>query len=144
MFFSRISLYFFKLKFIAIYGLDLFKVSFIYGQFSIIQPGNFKFGKGLAINDYAYINAMGGITVGDNFIISAGAKIITAKLRAEQGAFSYKKEHIYAGNNIQVGAGAVILPGVTICDNVIIGANAVVSRSIVEPGVYVGMPASKI
>lgn len=44
------------------------------------------------------------------------------------------------GNNVSIGSNATILP-VEICDNVVIGAGAVVTKSIKEPGVYVGNPA---
>jgi acetyltransferase-like isoleucine patch superfamily enzyme len=47
------------------------------------------------------------------------------------------------GNNVSIGTNATILP-VTICDNVVVGAGAVVTRNIVEPGVYAGNPARKI
>ena len=44
------------------------------------------------------------------------------------------------GNHVSVGTNATILP-VTICDQVVIGAGAVVTKDIVEPGIYVGNPA---
>jgi acetyltransferase-like isoleucine patch superfamily enzyme len=44
------------------------------------------------------------------------------------------------GNRVSVGTNATILP-VTICDNVVIGAGAVVTRDIKTPGVYAGNPA---
>ena len=47
------------------------------------------------------------------------------------------------GNNVSIGSNATILP-VSICDGVVIGAGSVVSRDIVERGVYVGNPARKI
>jgi acetyltransferase-like isoleucine patch superfamily enzyme len=43
------------------------------------------------------------------------------------------------GNGVSIGSNATILP-VTICDNVVIGAGAVVTRSIDVPGVYAGNP----
>ncbi|MNG10838.1 Galactoside O-acetyltransferase [compost metagenome] len=58
--------------------------------------------------------------------------------------YGHVGEPISIGNNVQIGAGAIILPGVSICNNVIIGAGCIVSRSISEPGVYVGVPARKI
>jgi acetyltransferase-like isoleucine patch superfamily enzyme len=44
------------------------------------------------------------------------------------------------GNNVSIGSNASILP-VAICDNVVIGAGAVVTKNISIPGVYVGNPA---
>jgi serine acetyltransferase len=52
------------------------------------------------------------------------------------------------GDNVTIGTGAVIVTplrgGLTICDHVAIGANSVVSRSITEPGTYVGAPATRV
>lgn len=47
------------------------------------------------------------------------------------------------GNHVSIGSNASILP-VQICDNVVIGAGAVVTKNITEPGIYAGNPAKKI
>lgn len=47
------------------------------------------------------------------------------------------------GNKVYIGSNATILP-VTICDDVVIGAGAVVTRNITEPGTYAGNPARKL
>ncbi|MBK7855417.1 MAG: hypothetical protein IPJ79_11415 [Bacteroidetes bacterium] len=47
------------------------------------------------------------------------------------------------GNHVSIGTNATILP-VTICDNVVIGAGSVVTKSITQPGIYAGNPAKKI
>jgi acetyltransferase-like isoleucine patch superfamily enzyme len=47
------------------------------------------------------------------------------------------------GNNVSIGSNATILP-VKICDNVVIGAGAVVTKDINSPGTYVGNPVKKI
>jgi acetyltransferase-like isoleucine patch superfamily enzyme len=47
------------------------------------------------------------------------------------------------GNRVSIGSNATILP-VSICDDVVIGAGAVVTRSIKEPGVYAGNPARRL
>jgi acetyltransferase-like isoleucine patch superfamily enzyme len=44
------------------------------------------------------------------------------------------------GDGVSVGTNATILP-VTICDRTVIGAGAVVTRNITEPGIYAGNPA---
>ena len=46
------------------------------------------------------------------------------------------------GNHVSIGSNTTILP-VNICDNVVIGAGSVVTKDIVEPGVYYGNPAKK-
>lgn len=132
-----------RMRFLFLFGKKKSKHSHIYGPFSIIKPNEFIFGRNLSINDYVYINASGGITLGENVSLSAGSKLISTKLNS-----LVMSEHINAkiivGDNVQVGAGAIILPGVTITNNVIIGAGCIVSKSITEPGIYVGIPAKKI
>ena len=47
------------------------------------------------------------------------------------------------GDRVSIGSNATILP-VSICDDVVIGAGAVVTKSITKPGVYAGNPARKL
>lgn len=48
------------------------------------------------------------------------------------------------GARVLVGAGAHLLPGVRVCDDVTIGAGAVVRADIDTPGVYAGVPARRV
>jgi len=47
------------------------------------------------------------------------------------------------GNRVSIGSNATILP-VSICDRAVIGAGAVLTSDITEPGIYAGNPARKI
>ena len=47
------------------------------------------------------------------------------------------------GDNVLIGSNATILP-VDICSNVTIGAGAVVTKDITQPGTYVGNPARRV
>lgn len=144
---ERIILKFHKLRFQFLYPKTHKKGS-VHGPFSIIHPQKLHFGESFSLNDYSYLNATNGIRVGNNVAISAGAKIISLKLNFTKDNNNTKLVHvgseIIIGNNVQIGANATILPNVSICDNVIIGAGAVVSKSILEPGIYVGIPVKKI
>ena len=51
---------------------------------------------------------------------------------------------IKIGNNVFIGARVTILPDIYICDNVIIAAGALVSKSITQSGIYAGVPAKYI
>lgn len=49
------------------------------------------------------------------------------------------------GNNVDIGFGAVIIGDITIADSITIGANAVVNRSFLEPGITIaGVPAKRV
>jgi len=49
------------------------------------------------------------------------------------------------GNGVEIGFGSAIIGGITIADNCIIGANAVVTKDFTEPGsVIAGVPAKKL
>ena len=47
------------------------------------------------------------------------------------------------GSHCRIGTNAVILPHTEVCDSVVIGSGAVVTKNITEPGTYVGVPARK-
>ena len=51
---------------------------------------------------------------------------------------------ITIGNNVWIGAGAIILPGVTIGNNVVIGAGSVVTKNIPAYSLAVGNPCRVI
>lgn len=51
---------------------------------------------------------------------------------------------IIIGNNVHIGWNAIIMPGVTIGDNCIIGAGAIVTKSIPPNSIAVGVPAKCI
>ncbi len=52
--------------------------------------------------------------------------------------------NVSIGNRVYIGTGAIIKEKTYICDDVVIGAGAVVLNDITEPGTYVGIPAKKI
>jgi sugar O-acyltransferase (sialic acid O-acetyltransferase NeuD family) len=79
------------------------------------------------VNTYAIVEHEA--TIGEDSHIAVGAKILG---RAKVGKRCF------------IGAGAVIKDNVSVCDDVTIGANSFVSKSIYEPGVYVGAPARKL
>lgn len=52
--------------------------------------------------------------------------------------------NVHINEKVFIGTGAVIVEKISICDNTIIGAGSVVTKNLVLPGTYVGMPARKI
>lgn len=109
------------------------------GPFVEIQRGA-VIGKRCRIQSHAFICDM--VTVGDDCFISHGAMFINDPF-ALGGPAMRKREawrSTQIGNRVSVGTNATILP-VSICDGVVIGAGAVVTRDIAKAGIYAGNPA---
>ncbi|MCZ8036416.1 acyltransferase [Novosphingobium sp.] len=85
------------------------------------------------------------VTLHDNVFVSVGAKFICH----DGGVLPFRKNHptldlaapIVVKSNTFIGAGALILKGVTIGENCIVGANAVVSKDVAPGTIVAGNPA---
>lgn len=95
-------------------------------------------------NPGVYIQAMNGIIMGNNVGISPGAKIISANHNNENHSTHDETTPILIGNNVFIYANAVVLPGVKIGDNVVIGAGSVVTQDIPSNSIAVGNPCKVI
>ena len=89
------------------------------------------------------------LEIGRDVGLAAGVRILTHDaswlvMKVRDGVIRGHIAPVKIGNNVFVGMGATIQCGVTICDDVIISANSIVSASIREPGVYAGAPARKV
>lgn len=71
-------------------------------------------------------------------------KILTYDASTNKGRFATKIGQVKIGNNVFIGAGAIILCGVSIGDNVIVGAGTVVTHNIPSNLVVGGNPARVI
>ncbi len=85
------------------------------------------------------------ITVGDRVTISSGVRFITHDgsgwhYRDHKGR-RYRYAPIQVGSDVFIGAGAMVLPGVTIGDRCVIGAGSVVTKSVPDGSVVAGNPA---
>ena len=81
------------------------------------------------------------ITIGDNVTLAPRVHILAHDASAKVFLGYTRVENTRIGNNVFIGAGAIVLPGVTIGNNVVIGAGSVVSQDIPEDSVAVGNPA---
>lgn len=74
---------------------------------------------------------------GPNVIVATAGHPILPELRKE--GYQYNAS-VHIGKNCWIGAGAVILPGITIGDNVVVGAGSIVTKDLPDNVVAVGNP----
>jgi acetyltransferase-like isoleucine patch superfamily enzyme len=126
---------------VNIYGCEIGENCFI-GPFVEIQK-DVVIGCNSKIQSHTFICEL--VTIGNNCFIGHGVMFINdlfSKGGPAQGDKTLWKSTVI-GNNVSVGSNATLLP-VSICDNVVIGAGAVVTKDIGIPGVYAGNPAKFI
>jgi maltose O-acetyltransferase len=105
---------------------------------------NIRIGVGAFLNFNCVILDVVAVTIGDKTQIGPGVQILTAdhpRGPAEREAGLEFGRPIHIGRNVWIGGGAIILPGVSIGDDAIIGAGSVVTRDVPPGATAFGNPA---
>jgi acetyltransferase-like isoleucine patch superfamily enzyme len=112
------------------------------GPFCEIQKG-VRIGDRTRIQSHSFICEL--VTIGNDCFIGHGVMFINDLFSDGKpaGGDASKWKSTRIGNHVSIGSNATILP-VEICDHVVIGAGAVVTKNIAEPGIYAGNPAKKM
>ena len=117
--------------------------SIIYNQLTVVRPKNVTIGKNVTVMNGVLMMSAGGITIEDNVMIAANVQLISNN-HDPYDRYVITCKPILIKEGAWIGAGATILPGVTIGKYAIIGANSIVSKNIPDYGVAVGSPAKVI
>jgi maltose O-acetyltransferase len=124
------------------------------GQNSIIEPPFYcSYGQNTYIGDHVYLNFLctildnNEVHIGHHVMIGPGVQIYTAAhlLQAETRIQGWEvSKPIVIEDNVWIGGGAILLPGVSIGRNAVVGAGAVIPRSVSANTVVAGNPARVI
>lgn len=119
--------------------------SSISNNVKIICPERICIGNNVGIANNVILDGRGGLEIGDDTMIGFETVILTSMHNHDSLQVPIRKqgmsyEPIKIDKNVWIGTRVVILPGVTIGDNSIIGANAVVNKSIRSGVVAGGVP----
>ena len=123
---------------VNLYGCTIGTGCFI-GPFVEIQSG-VTIGQHTKIQSHSFICSK--VVIGDHGFVGHGVMFINDLFEngAPAGGDASKWRSTTIGNHVSIGSNSTILP-VSICDQVVIGAGAVVTKDIVKPGIYAGNPA---
>ncbi|HNS51181.1 MAG TPA: sugar O-acetyltransferase [Anaerolineae bacterium] len=124
------------------------------GRESTIEPPFFcAYGRNIHIGDHVFLNVLctildcAEVRIGDHVMIGPSVQIYTAAhlLQAQPRRQGWEvAKAIVIEDNAWLGGGAILLPGVTIGRNAVVGAGAVVSHSVPPDTVVAGNPARPI
>jgi acetyltransferase-like isoleucine patch superfamily enzyme len=123
---------------VNLYGCRIGDNCFI-GPYTEIQKG-VTVGEDSKIQSHSFICEL--VSIGHHCFIGHGVMFINDLFQdgGPAGGDKNKWRETKIGNHVSIGSNATLLP-VNICDHVVIGAGAVVTKNITEPGTYAGNPA---
>lgn len=119
-------------KNVKFYGKVIFK-----GRYE-----NIKIGDNCTFNEGVYIAAREKITIDNNVRISAFSKIITGNL--DLTTMKHIFSEVKIKDNVWIGTGSTILPGILIEEGSVVAAGSVVTKDISEKSIVAGIPAKVI
>lgn len=121
------------------------------GEGAVIRPPfhcdygfNIRLGAGVFLNFNCVILDVVEVSIGDGTQIGPGVQILTADHPRDPGERASGLEFgrpVRIGRNVWIGAGAILLPGITIGDDALIGAASVVTRDVAAGATAFGNPA---
>ena len=118
---------------------------------SFANPERIEIGKNVAIGSRCHIWAgpsSGKIIIGDDCLLGPEVMITAAGYRFNDGSPVTRQlmdeQDVVLGADVWLGARAIVLPGVRIGDGAIVGAGAVVTKTVAPGAIVVGQPAKPV
>lgn len=111
--------------------------------------GRILIGNNVLIHDYSFIYAHGDLHIGDNTMISPNVFITDFNHKFPHDKYKhllkspkgYEFRKVTIGSSVWIGTHSIILPGINIGNNAVVGAGSVVTKSIPDNVVVIGNPA---
>ncbi len=126
-------------------GSDIDKSTVVFAPFYTNFGRHIRIGKNVFINHACTFLDMGGITIEDDVQIGPKVNLITENHPIDPANRKTLDLHsIHVGRNVWIGAAATILPGVTIGENAVVAAGAVVRKNVEANTIVAGVPAKFI
>ena len=122
-------------------GLD--PTSYLMPPFQIDFGCQMKVGRGVFVNHSLTCMAAGGITIDDGVMIGPDVRLVTDN-HDFQNRMVLRCKPIHICRNAWIGVGAVVLPGVTVGENAVVAAGAVVTKDVAPNTIVGGNPAKFI
>jgi acetyltransferase-like isoleucine patch superfamily enzyme len=108
----------------------------------IYNPEGLTIGNQVDIGEFTHIRANGGVTIGDRVLIASHVVITSRAHPVALPRFGVTQDApVRIEDDVWLGAGVIILPGVTVGKGAVVAAGAVVTRAVPPMTVVAGVPA---
>lgn len=139
------------LRFVCVSGISKYCGDNVYIATGVVLKGgrNAVFGSNLSLHDNCYIDAIGGLVVGDNVSIAHQTSILTFNHTWDKPGLPIKYnpvelKSVVIEDDVWIGCGVRIMPGVTLGRRSVIAAGSVVTRDVPRGTLVAGVPARVI
>ena len=126
-----------------LFGGKLDKTSYLMPPLQIDFARQMKIGKGVFVNHSLTCMAAGGITIDDGVMIGPNVRIVTDNHDFDN-RMVLRCKPVHIKSRAWIGVGAIILPGVTIGENAVVAAGAIVTKDVAPNTIVGGNPAKFI
>lgn len=134
---DRLLYYVLQLKAFLVFG----KRVYAHGNFKVGNRKNVTIGKDCSINKDVYILGHCKVQIGNRVTLSVRSMLIDSGLNLHAKKRTHISGFITIEDGVWIGAGAIILPGVVIGRDSVVGAGSVVTKSVPPLCVVAGNPA---
>lgn len=112
---------------------------------TIYAPDHLELGDQVDIGEFTHIRADGGVRIGNRVLIASHVVITSRAHPTVLPRYGIVEDApVVIEDDVWIGAGAIVLPGVTVGRGAIIGAGAVVTKSVEPRTIVAGVPAKQI
>jgi glycosyltransferase involved in cell wall biosynthesis len=125
-------------------GFSIHRDAFVSPGITFYRPGNFEVGRGSVVNRGVLIDNRAPIVIGIGCSISHSTQLITGGHEIDSPYLEYFCRPLQIGNRVVIFARAIVLPGATLRDGVVVLPGSVIAGDTVQNGIYGGVPAKFI
>ena len=133
-----------RLYYVMVMGFSIDPTPSILLQCCFDCKGGIEVGSSTVINEKCRLDSRGGLKIGKSVSISSNVLVLTASHDPRSATFEGIKKAVVIEDFVWIGTRAIILPGVTLGRGCVVGAGAVVTKSVYPGETVVGVPARPI
>jgi putative colanic acid biosynthesis acetyltransferase WcaF len=134
----------FKIFLLRLFGAKVGNGVVIKPHVNIKYPWKLIIGDQVWIGEYAWIDNLAAVTMGNNVCISQGALLLCGNHNYKKQSFDLVTGEIMLEEGVWIGAKATVCPGVTCRSHAVLSVGSVATSALDAYGIYQGNPAKKI